>query len=150
MKGNESHFSQWNLEKCLFAWNGNEDWGQEITEEIHYGDVYMQPFFLTAWKMVCCEWSTSPVLSLTRLVQILHARARRFGLRYQIWNEYAILVKAALYQQLCIAGNNMDSHRYLKRRAASAVGLKNKSAHRTLIFLRRLILPHVSFFLVAS
>lgn len=66
---------------CLYE-SGNEDWGEEITEEICFWNVYTRPFLLAVWKMLRAKWRASWRLSLNWWLLRFCAR----GPQKQIWN----------------------------------------------------------------
>lgn len=103
---------------CLYE-SGNEDWGEEITEEICFWNVYTRPFLLAVWKMLSAKWRASWRLSLNWWLLRFCAR----GPQKQIWNvmhAYCFCAlsskKKSVFQtwQLWIGGNNTGSSWYLK------------------------------------
>lgn len=66
--------------RCLYE-SGNEDWGEEITEEICFWNVYTRPFLLAVWKMLSAKWRASWRLSLNWWLL-----DSALGAQKQIWN----------------------------------------------------------------
>lgn len=69
--------SSWEVDVYV---NGDEDWGQEIAEEICYWNVYVRPSLLTVWKMLSARWMASWTLSLNWwLLHVAHVGIGSFA-----------------------------------------------------------------------
>lgn len=101
---------------CLYE-SGNEDWGEEITEEICFWNVYTRPFLLTVWKMLSAKWRASWRLSLNWwLLDSAHVDTEA-DMKCQAYCFCALSSKKKKFfqtWQLWIRGNNTDSSWYLK------------------------------------
>lgn len=113
---------------CLYE-SGNEDWGEEITEEICFWNVYTRPFLLAVWKMLRAKWRASWRLSLNWW--LLRFCGHRHRSRYEMSCMHIVFVlyhrKKKCFSDVT-AVNRRQQHGFKLISEGSTFKLRNKTA----------------------